>query len=177
MSIRALIQQHIDDGRMVLWESEMRGDAAGRTLLLTRQIAEELESANWDDPALAQRYGLLQLDFSRFSRGDTIAVAMSPYEKGGNAFLARIDPVEYGMWSMRSKPPSPTIRVIGGFAEVDVFVALDSRPREMLDGPGGRKWAAFREDALARWADLFPGYHPATGTRIEDFVSEETYAV
>ncbi len=177
MSIREALQGHVNSGALALWTPTMPGQGVGRSLFLHSSIVQELNPEHWADDEMSMRYGRLKADFDTFAGGDMIAVGMQPYDKDSSAFLARVDPVEYGAWCLRCYAPKPSIRVMGGFAEQDVFVALMSQPREMLDGPGGTKWMRFREDTLARWRDLFPGLQPLVSETIEDYLSEETYAV
>ncbi len=59
-----------------------------------------------------------------FIAGKVISVGWDPMKKGVSAFMARLAPVEDEVWDIRSRDPSPGIRVLGSFSERDVFVAL-----------------------------------------------------
>lgn len=154
MSINPTVRKCIDEGRLLPWLPGLPGAPSKRCLFLTSEIAEELDPHVWKDPSLGQRYGQLAADFDRFTEGLRIPVAMSPYEKGKHAYLARIDPIEYGIWTLRSIDPSPAIRVFGAFIEVDHFVCLRTALRADLDGPNGAKWANARENAIAIWNEI-----------------------
>lgn len=123
------------------------------------------------------RYGQLAADFDRFAEGQNIPVALTPDAKEKHAFLARIDPVNLGIWTLCSIDPSPALRVFGVFAQKDHFVCLLTTMRRDLDGSNGRKWAAAREEALARWNIMTNYRKPVNGEQIEDDISTATTAV
>lgn len=155
----------------------MASDPSVRTLLYTREIAGELDPNSWRDPDLGRRYAGLAADFDRFVTGDMIEVGLSPYEKGEGAFMARLDPVDFGLWSIRSRAPLPSIRVFGGFAMVDTFVALRTDLREDLDGPGGPKWKRAIGAADAMWLANFDRHKPLISEMPHDYLSDKVLAV
>lgn len=167
----------IEDGTLLPWTIGLPGAASKRCLFLTPEVAKELDPDGWIEPSLGHRYGQLAADFDRFTEGMQIPVAMAPYEKDKIAYLARIDPVEYGIWTIRSIDPRPAIRVFGAFIEVDHFVCLRTALREELDGPGGRKWKNARENAIAIWDKITKNHARLLGDNIETFISEKTTAV
>jgi len=177
MSINPHIQECLEQGTLVPWEPAFVSVPSKRCLFVTPEIMGELDGNSWKDPSLGIRYGQLAADFDRFSEGQNIPVALSPYSKEKHAFLARIDPVNYGIWTLRSVDPSPAIRVFGAFIEVDHFVALRTALRTDLDGPGGPKWAEARENAVALWDTLTNNRNRIVGEEIEEYISEKTTAV
>ncbi|MBW7922627.1 MAG: hypothetical protein H3C51_11075 [Rubellimicrobium sp.] len=176
-SMRTMLADRVRSGDLALWEPQFPGDSHKRTLFITAEVNDGFDEETWHDASLAYRYGQLAGDFDRYVTGDTIPVGFDPYDKSDNAFMARIDPAEYGIWDIRSMAPRPAIRVFGAFAEIDVFVALTTRLRRDLGSRASREWASAREDAIARWNNLFPGYPRLSGERIDDFISEKTLAV
>ena len=62
--------------------------------------------------------------------------------------MGLLAPREDAFWDIRSRDPRPGLRVIGHFAETDVFVALVWRPRSVVfegrlplgevEGPNGK---------------------------------------
>lgn len=177
MSTNPSIAKCVEAGHLVPWEPSFPSSPSKRCLFITAEIEKELDPAGWIDPALGQRYGQLAADFDRFAEGENIPVAMSPYNKESHAFLARIDPVEYGVWTLRSVDPKPAIRVFGCFFEVDHFVGLFAVLREDLDGPRGRKWAEVRENTIALWDNMTNYEKRNLGDQIENYISEKTTAV
>ncbi|MBC7141083.1 MAG: hypothetical protein H5U18_02810 [Rhodobacteraceae bacterium] len=146
-------------------------------MFITSEINDEMDPNAWEDQSFGRRFAQLQADFDRFVTGQVIPVGMDPYDKGDNAFLARIDPAEYGIWALRSVAPRPALRVFGAFAARDTFVAITVRERSTLGGPGDRRWANAREVALEKWSHLFSGQRPLIGDRLDDYVSEKAIAV
>jgi hypothetical protein len=177
MSINPIIRECLAAGTLLPWEIGFDGSPSKRCLFITPQIHAELDPATWVEPALGLRYGQLAADFDRFAEGHNIPVAMAPYDKESHAFLARIDPVQYGIWTLRSVDPSPAIRVFGAFIEPDHFVALFTALREDLDGPNGKKWAAARENAISMWDSLTRYQNRNLGDEIENYISTKTTAV
>lgn len=175
--MRTILQGRSDSGEVFLWAPQVVGDPCVRTLFITREINDEFDESTWTDPGLAARYGTLGADFDRYVTGDTVPVGLDPYEKDDSAFMARIDPKEYGIWTIRSVAPKPAIRVFGAFCEQDTFVALLTRRRSDLGGPGSRAWASAREAAITRWEALFPGCDRLYGDTVNDYFSEKAIAV
>ncbi|MDR7127079.1 hypothetical protein [Pseudotabrizicola sp. 4114] len=172
-----MLQERLDDGELLLWEPQLPGDSCGRVLFLTKEINDEFDPDVWTDPNVALRYANLEADFDRYVSGWTVPVGLEPYSKGDNAFMARIDPIEYGMWAIRSVAPKPALRVFGAFYQRDVFVALLTRCRKDLGGPGSREWANAREAAIAKWDCLFPSRKRLFGDELNVYFSEKALTV
>ncbi|MEQ5828066.1 hypothetical protein J3456_11930 [Sulfitobacter sp. NFXS29] len=136
-----------------------------------------MDPDTWIDEEFAYRLGLLEADFDRYITGDKIPVGMEPYDKGDNAFMARVDPAKYGIWTIRSVAPRPGLRVFGAFIATDIFIALTVRKRAELGGRGDRRWNTERENALAHWDRLFPETPPLTGGKLDDYFTEQAIAV
>lgn len=175
--MRTILNQKIECGELLQWTPQINGDACERTLFISAEINEEFDEETWNDQALGYRYAQLGADFDRYVTGDTISIGMEPYDKGDNAFMARISPAEYGIWAIRSIAPKPAIRVFGAFCERDVFVALITRRRADLGGPESREWKQAREAAITLWSNLFPGQPRLLGDNMNDFFSKKTIAV
>lgn len=120
---------------------------------------------------------MLRGQFDHFIGGGLISVAENPYSKWDKAFIARVDPVKDEIWDIRVIDPKPAIRVLGAFAETDVFIALEWEYRTKLGGPESREWRSFVGRAKAKWRSLFGTYKPHTGANVSDYVSENFYAV
>jgi hypothetical protein len=94
-------------------------------------ISEEIKAlldGPWNNQDLRYRAGLLKADLEEFVKGSEILVCLEPFAAKA-AYIGRLAPVEDGIWDIRSRDPSPALRVIGLFAETDVFVALRWAPR------------------------------------------------
>ena len=175
--MRTILESKVRSGELLQWTPQIIGDSCERTLFISSEINEEFDEETWQDLSISYRYAQLGADFDRYVTGDTIPVGMAPYNKGDNAFMARVSPEDYGIWTIRSVAPKPAIRVFGAFCERDVFVALNTRLRASLGGPESREWAAARESAISLWESLFPGHTRLLGDNVDDFFSEKTFAV
>lgn len=171
------MREAIADQRIGVFEPLLPNIECKRGLLLTKEIHDELDTDGWADPEMGHRFGALEADLLKFVENDIIPVGMAPYNKDKSAFLARIDPPEYGVWTIRSYAPNPSIRVFGGFAERDTFVAIMTKGREDLDGPHGTKWMAAREETLARWNSLLPEISLLKGDTVDVFLSQNFFLV
>jgi hypothetical protein len=175
--MHTILQERVNDGSILLWEPQLPGNSCNRTLFITREINEEFAEENWNEPTLAQRYGQLTADFDRYATGETLPVGMEPYDKDDDAFMARVDPVGYGIWTIRSVAPRPAIRVFGAFCGQDTFIALLTRKRAVLGGRGSREWANAREAAIQRWDGLFVGRNRLVGDTLNVYFSEKAISV
>ena len=177
MSIRELINDHTrEDQKRLFWHKPAIQDQVKRHMLISVDLRNTLEGP-WKTAAEERRCGQLRGDLDAFVEGRRISVANHPYEKDRTAYIARVDPVAAEIWDIRSIDPSPSIRVLGCFAERDLFVALVWSHRYHLDGPGGPLWEAFIKRAQLEWRRLFLTYIPCSGSEISDYISENFFAV
>ena len=176
-STDTILNRSVEKGCLIPWTPTLEGDPCVRTLFVSARLNEYFDQKYWTDVSVAVRYAQLSADFDRFVTGEMLSIGWEPYQKGDNAFMARIDPVEYGIWSIRSVAPKPALRVFGAFYKEDVFVALSAKFRTELDGPGGKKWANAREDAIAMWEKLLPAQQRLIGGSINDFITEKKIVV
>ena len=128
MSIKVELKRLVNEE--VLWCVEpFPGDRASRTVLVTSPINSMLESA-----AGESRIGQLRADLQSIVAGDELTMSFQPF-KHRKATIGILDPATEGTWEIRSRHPSPGLRVFGRFADVDSFVAIDWAPRSKpLDG-------------------------------------------
>lgn len=131
----------------------------------------------WYSADEEKRLSRLRGDLDAFVLGQMISVADHPYLKNKTAYLARVDPIHKEIWDIRSIDPRPGIRVLGCFAETDVFVGLVWEYRSNLDGPGGKLWEDFVQRAEHAWRLFALGLPPHSGSAISDYVSGNFFAV
>ena len=88
-----------------------------------------------------------------------------------NAQVARLVPD--GVIELRclSGAKGMSVRILGYFAEKNVFVGVAWRFRHQLGHFGSAAWDAAIEEARARWADLFPDDPPLNGVFPDDYLS------
>src|SRR5450759_947607 len=80
------------------------------------------------------------------------------------------DPSE-AVWEIRSVSHDPSIRIVGRFADKDVFVATSFAIRERLGGWQSRAWRDIKVLARAIWDNLFRPYPPVVTINVHDVVS------
>ncbi|HTO66034.1 MAG TPA: hypothetical protein VMM15_32830 [Bradyrhizobium sp.] len=114
-----------------------------------------------EDPEMEERMGALQADLELFAEGR----AVDP------KYLFRLYPAEDCVWEIRSVRPEPSIRVLGLFADRDVFVATNIALRETLGGWQSREWKNVKRTARAVWTQLFHTYQPVNSGNIHDLVT------
>jgi hypothetical protein len=128
----------------------------------------------------------LRADLETFVKGEEIALSMVPYEHK-TAYMGLLDPEKEGTWAIRSRDPSPGIRVFGRFAAKDSFIALAWRLRSRRDD----RWPSQRPlgdresleyqfaqiEVAERWSALFPKHEPITGSDPSDLLSDKYHCV
>lgn len=147
-----------------------------RYMLVSKQLRSAMLGP-WKNAEQEKRLAQLRGDLDAFVLGQRISVANHPYEKDKTAYIARVDPVHKEIWDIRSIDPKPGIRVLGCFAEVNVFVALVWDYRANLDGPGGPLWGAFVQQAEHMWNRFSLGLSPHSGSAIGDYISDNFFSV
>ncbi|KKB81041.1 hypothetical protein VW35_02415 [Devosia soli] len=116
---------------------------------------------------LAKRAADSRVAIDRFIAGASVTVGMDPFDKAARCQLARNYPPNDGIWDFRIRDPKPHVRIFGGFAERDVFVALDYRNRDALDFDGAVA------TMVLLWKDMFDSYQPVTGDNINAYLSDK----
>jgi hypothetical protein len=108
-----------------------------------------------------QRIGALRATLERFVEGRVI----------DPKYLFLLYPTEDSVWEIRCTRESPSIRVLGLFAERDVFIATNYALREDLGGWQSRDWKRVKREAKAKWRTLFLTYSPEPGTSVQSVVT------
>ena len=182
MSISAQINALVTEGRLHHIEPLDPSLAIERVMVVTDDIRALLEGP-WSSDSLERRAYRLRADLEHFVRGQTIALSMTPHQHK-TAYMGLLAPPEGGFWDIRSRDPQPGLRVLGHFAETNLFVAMTWHPRSVvLDGHpplGGRhdlNWELAKLQCEDMWKALLPGHQPKTGAEIGDFISDNRFLV
>jgi hypothetical protein len=141
-------------------------------------VSEEINAVAyppWPATTLGRRYARMRQHLDAWSAGGLITVADDPYRKPKRTFMARIDPESDEVFDFRVREPKPGIRVLGCFADCDLFIALTMTGHENLTAP--RDWRDEREACKAAWRRLFPSYNPFSRVDLNDYVSEKLVIV
>lgn len=159
---------------------------AQRVVLLAPEL-QGLIYGPWGCTDAEVRCLKLREDLEAFVRGDPVTVSLRPF-KAKSANFALLDKVVDEIWDVRSRDPSPGLRVLGAFADIDVFVALTcwprSRavpwlPRPMLGSKDSAEYSEAIVDAKQKWQALF-GDTPRIGnggSDVQGYISKGAVVV
>lgn len=161
MSIIDEIVWRVEENRLFLHSPRVRGSTQRRVLLLSEDIRNRLDASYPDDPEMEDRMGELEADLDVFSTGPQI----------DPKYFFLLYPASEGVWEIRSIRPDPQIRVLGLFAQRDVFVATNMAMRNELGGWESRGWKDVKRLAQSRWRQLFHTYNPRISTDVQSLVS------
>jgi hypothetical protein len=180
MSIREQWKERVKEGRLFKLGFGIPGPAERRIVLMSPEIAE-LVSGLWENTLMGDRCARLRADLENYLEGAPLTVCWQPFKGRDHHQIARLKPVEAGVWDVRSVDPSPALRVFFCLAEKDVMVALTCSPRSVpvswLERPplGPReckRWKRAISECKREWGILFPGYTPYVGERPDDCISK-----
>jgi|SRR5580704_16505839 hypothetical protein len=186
MSIRDEINARAGENppRLHRLKRSLESDPESRTMFLSEELHSLLEGP-WASRELTLRAGRLRADLEEFIKGAELAACLEPFQ-AKTAYIGRLAPPEDGFWDIRSRDPSPAIRVVGGFAETDVFIALRWAPRSKgiagvtktpLGPRDSREWRDMIVQCGADWRTLFHTYPRVTGDNLNAHVSASIHAV
>jgi hypothetical protein len=129
-------------------------------MFLSESLWNLLQPAS-EDPEMDERLGRLQADLEIFVEGQPI----------DPKYLFFLSPGRDAIWEIRSSRPEPSIRVLGLFAEYDVFIATNFALRDELGGWESQAWRDAKKLARTRWTNLFHTYQPLNSPVVSDLVS------
>lgn len=167
MSIYDEIAYWSNQNRLFLLRPSL-GEPATRTMYVCTEVQKLLDGP-WDNPEWETRCFHLAADLENFVRGRRLAVSTGT--EGITSQLKRLDPARDEVWEIRSRAPQPGLRVLGRFAQKDVFVAISWYFRVDLGEYGAREWRDACVGCIAEWNKLFPHYEPLLGDDLRDYVS------
>jgi hypothetical protein len=161
MSISDEIDSHVRQGRLFPL-LPMMPPAPGvrpRQMFLGTSVMRLL-AGPWNSQEWEERCGSLHADLDRFVQGGLIPVAERPFLRGKTAYMRQLFRWREQVWEIRSRDPQPGIRVLGRFADTDVFIALNWFYRTELGGPASKAWRDAIVGCKTEWRNLFPAYEP-----------------
>lgn len=160
MSIEDEIKDRCQRGMLYPLLPLAPGATVRRAMFLSEQLWKELNSPEGDSE-WEERIGYLQADLENF----VTAREIEP------RYLFLLFPSHDCVWEIRSRRPSPSIRVLGLFASKDRFIATNLARRDQLGGWQSREWKAVKRAAAAIWRWLFATYRPVKTTDVSDVVT------
>lgn len=163
MSVREEIQYLCDIGRLARFWPPLAVPKHRRAMYVSRSI-EELLINSWDSPQQELRWGYVLSDLCVFVRDPWVTVAADP-RRAKAAYMARLLPDGDEVWDVRCRDPHPGIRLLGRFAEKNVFIALTWEERLPLGRFESDEWKAAinrcaTEWNLHFWSDPLRGNYP-----------------
>lgn len=182
MSISSEIADRVSEGRLFQLTPMMPGSsgAVPREMYVSQEI-KSLIDGPWQDDDWERRCGSLRADLERFVQGGMIPVAERPMLRGKTSYMRQLFRWREEVWEIRSRDPQPGIRVLGRFADTDIFIVLTWWFRAELGGPGNRRWRDAIVGCKTQWTHLFPTYQPKTSGGTDDYpnpcISTNTFLV
>lgn len=174
MSILDEVNRWRRENRLCLVKPLLRG-RHDRVVFATKDLYDEiLQAAESVEGSTGYRIGLLRNDLDAFSSGQLITVG---YGREPRCKMKLLDPRRDEVWELRSRDPSPSLRVFTRFIQQDVLVATNMCWRKDLGGENDRRWAEQIRVCKTIWRQLFPTYNPHTGSGIHDYISRDVIEV
>ena len=166
MSIQDAIKGLIVDDKLIDRPSSFLG-MRGRRLYVTPEI-DGIARKPFADTHKDERLAELAASLDAFCELNEITVSENPDDKPRDVMLARVRPVNREFWSMRVTEPegSPGIRVLGGFAGRDEFVALAWDMRENISD-----FDEEVKEVSSVWNDYFGTILPFQGVELDDYLT------
>lgn len=190
MLILERITALVTSGDLYLLEISMRDEYARRIMVLSPDLHSQI-AGPWRTKAAASRFADLRGDLEHFVSGGHISMHLDPAQPkksaaAKNAQFGLLARAEHGMFDIRSRHPCPALRVLGGFAAKDVFVAIECHPRSkevpFLNKPPlldrrSNAWGLAIASAMERWEQWFGNIRPLSGSDCRDFLSDNASVV
>lgn len=185
MSIRDLINGWLDE-RLFAVVPLLASAPVRRTMLVSREVSDLIEGP-WPNVRAEKRCQRLRADMEAFVTGDVVSVCLEAF-KARDAMFGRLHPASDEVWDLRSREPRPGLRLLGSFAETDVFIAFSCYPRSVevdflerqpLLGRTSDEWDAAITETKTEWRKLFHTNKPhgLGGQDVHDYISENVFSV
>ena len=175
MSIRDEITSRCEEGRLFFLPTAMSFVPVVRHLFVSPEIYKLVETGPWMDVAEERRFGQLRANLDDYTRDAPLTVEWNPFE-ARDAYFGRLDPIVDEVWDIRSRDPSPAVRVLGSFADTDVFVGLVWGWRKEWGDKDSREWRDARVRTTTEWRKLFPTHAPHKGEDLHAYLTNAVLA-
>lgn len=179
MSIRAEWQRLVAQQELFRLP-ELQGDPRVRTVLMTREVQDDLTKELPEGPEANRRSRLLAR-LHGIVAGRHLVVCLIPFE-ARKAVIGRLDRIEDAVWDIRCQD-SPAVRIFCRFVERDVLFAATCRPRSVsvswldylpLGDRNSKEWKKGIEATKRQWGMFFPAHDPVNGDDLDEYLSSAT---
>jgi len=167
MSVYEEIKYLCEAGRLVRFSPMLAVPKLRRTMYISQSIAELLVDS-WISKQQEFRWGYVLSDLAVFIRDPWITVAADS-RRARKAYMARLQPDSNEVWDIRCRDPKPGIRLLGRFAEKNVFVALTWEERLPLRCYESNEWKAAINRCATEW-NLHFWNEPLRGNYPDDYL-------
>ncbi|MBN9308225.1 hypothetical protein [Devosia sp.] len=158
-----------DPRQLHFFEPAMPGLEVKRHLVMSSDVRAAIIE---EFPDEYERHAALLDFFQTFAEQGILSVSENPKEHPPNTMVARNSPVAWEMWDFRVYAGKKSIRVCGGFACRDTFIALNWDYREAI----GDDFDQFVIDTRAEWDRLFSPLTPFRGKSYDEYLSNSYLA-
>lgn len=169
MSIREEIRARVAAGELFPLAQTIPSDKSVRRIVVAKSINDQL-SGPWNNDATAAQWNQIQADLESFVYGAPVTISRNP-RRAKTAFLARLEGEKGQIWELRERTHKPGLRLIGGFAEKDLFVLLHWSLRIDLNNYGSPEWHAFINNCKAEWKRLFLTWLPLAADDYNEYLT------
>lgn len=140
-------------------------------------VSEEINAkilGPWSDKSEEYRSGKVHADLLAFTYKHMMVVARNP-RQGGASDMSRLVPPDREVWDIRCIDPKPGIRILGRFAEKNLFIGLTWEIRLYLKNFGSREWRNAIVKCVREWSLLFPAYSPLMGNYFDHYLTDAVF--
>lgn len=160
--IISIIKMRCAEGQLFPIEPLVSSDEIIRGLYVSAEIKQMLDDHEAQDSA----WGTARAIMDDFVSGKLISVG---HRK--NSRMGILGSINEGVWEIRPSRPSPSIRILGQFAEKDLFIALVWGLRKDLKDKKSIEWKDIIRNCKVEWRKLFSPYPALKGGNENDYVS------
>jgi len=166
MSIEDEILDRVRRGMLFPLVPKAAGAPVRRAMFVAERLWNMLNSPE-GDAEWEERIGKLRADLEIFVTESSVTPR----------YLFLLYPASDGVWEIRSVRNLPSLRVLGLFADTDVFVSTNHALREELGGWQSREWKHVKRFARAVWRQLFPAFPPKITMNVDEVCSGATHEI
>ena len=134
---------------------------------------QELLFGPWDSVADEMNGAKSRQAIDEITTGRRLVVKLKGHI-AGTSFISRLVPQTDEVWEIRVRDPRPGLRILGRFADKDLFIAFHWYLRTQLKGRRSKAFANAIVDCKAAWDELFPNRQPHSGNTVDDYLTNAT---